>query len=298
MTKYIELKGGLGNQLFQYFAGQYIARECKEDLVYFLPDDRIHKIHNESTILDLELPTCTQTYFKEAEAKYLLNQRIIEWVSRKSEMSRRVLNRCTTTFISGVVGYDHSLQSHLSSRRFKGYFQTFRYVTDVELKIGKSIFLKSPSSQFQIYLNDIREKSPIVMHIRGGDYNSLSKSMGLLGTDYYKKAFLLATAELIDAPIWVFSDDIKSAMRIINELDVKIDRLILPDSGLSAAETLILMAKGQTKIIANSTFSWWAAFIGDQLQTVIAPNPWNRANEIPEYLIPPPWKTVDSAWQD
>jgi hypothetical protein len=298
MTKYIELKGGLGNQLFQYFAGQYIARECKDDLVYFLPDDRIHRIHSESTILDLELPSITQTYFKGAETKYPFNERIIEWISRKSDLSRQMLNRCTTTFIAGVVGYDLSLHDHLSSRRFKGYFQTFRYVNDIEFNISQSIHLKSPSLQFQIYSNEIREKSPIVMHVRGGDYNSLSKSMGLLGADYYKKALLMATAELVDAPIWVFSDDSNSMMRIVKDLDVKIDKLILPDSGLSAAETLILMAKGQTKIIANSTFSWWAAFIGDQMQTVIAPNPWSRNAEIPKYLIPSQWKTVDSAWQD
>jgi hypothetical protein len=296
MTKYVELKGGLGNQLFQYFAGQYIAKECKDDLVYFLPDIRIHRVHSESSVLDLELPTYSPTYFKEAETKSPFNERLLEWVGRNSELARRILNRCTRTFISGMVGYDVSLQDHFSSRRFKGYFQTFRYVNELKFNMGESIFLKFPSLQFQKYLNDIQETKPTVMHVRGGDYNLLSNSMGLLGSDYYKEAISLARVGLVDPPIWVFSDDFESVKRLMNELDVKIDRLILPDSGLTAAETLILMAKGQSKIIANSTFSWWAAFIGDQTEIVIAPNPWSRANKIPDYLIPPHWKTVDSAW--
>ena len=298
MTRYIELKGGLGNQLFQYFAGQYIAKECRDEIVYLLPDVRIHRTHRASSVLDLELPTCTPTTFKETETKYPFNERLLEWVGRNSEIARRILNRCTTTFQSGTVGYDASLQSNLTSRRFKGYFQTFRYVSELKFDVGESILLKFPSLQFQKYLSDIQTTKPIVVHVRGGDYNLLSNSMGLLSSDYYREAISLARLELVDAPIWIFSDDFQSVEGLMSELGIKIDKIILPDSGLTAAETLILMAKGQTKIIANSTFSWWAAFIGNQTELVIVPNPWNRTNKVPDYLIPPHWKTIDSAWQN
>jgi hypothetical protein len=297
MTKYIELKGGLGNQLFQYFAGQFIAKECREDLVYILPDSRIHRIHKDSSVLDLELPTCVSISYEQANTRFPNKTRAVDWAGRKSEVARRILNQCTSTYMSGTVGYDPSLEKHLSSSHFKGYFQTFRYLSELQLSLGISITLRSPSLQFHKFFTDIEASKPIVIHIRGGDYKLLGNSMGLLGFDYYKNAISLARVDLPDAPIWVFSDDIRSVSGLMDALDIKVQRIILSDSGLTAAETMILISKCQNKIIANSTFSWWAAYIGNQTETVIAPNPWNRTDNLTEHLIPSHWKTVDSAWQ-
>ncbi len=297
MTKYIDLKGGIGNQLFQYFAGQFIAQRSKDEVVYVLPDDRIHRVHKESSILDLDLPTCVPISYVQANSKFPIKERTIDWTIRKSDVARKILNQSTATYTSGTVGYDANLTNHLSSQHFKGYFQTFRYLNELQLQGDFMISPKSPSLLFQHYLTEIQWTNPNVIHVRGGDYKSLSNSVGLLGVQYYKEAITHATADKPTAPIWVFSDDLLFARRMLEQLNLEVDRIVLPNSGLTAAETLILISKCKSKVIANSTFSWWAAYLGTQTELVVAPNPWNRTSKVTNDLIPSNWKTVDPAWK-
>lgn len=293
----MELKGGIGNQLFQYFAGQFIAYQCNEDLICTLPDNRIHKVHKDSSVQDLELPTFVSMSYEQPRVRFHNLERGIDWAARKSEVSRRIFNRYSRVYQSGTVGYDPSLEKFLSAKRFKGYFQTFKYLNDLNFPPGTPIFPRLPSYEFQEYLRQIQKIKPNVIHVRGGDYHSLSKSMGILGVGFYRKALSLAQNIQPDSPTWIFSDDVQLVKKLLNELELKIQKTILPDSGLTAAETLVLISNCNIKIIANSTFSWWAAYLGNQTEKVIAPKPWNRFDNSVDNLIPSHWITVDSDWQ-
>jgi len=298
MTKFIELKGGLGNQLFQYFAGQIIAKETSETVVFGLPDKRLHKIHHASTILDLDLPAIVDTEFLSSNRGSSPWRRGRQWLNRNSEISRKFFNRFSDTYASGTVGFDSNLQKFKESSFFEGYFQTYRYVAAFQEQTELSLSLKQPSQQYSLYLDRIIERQPIVIHIRRGDYKPLKKTVGMLGIEYYKNALRVLEKKNPEAPVWLFTDDLEGAEHVAGGLNSEFDQIVSPHSGLNAAETMLLMSESPSIVIANSTFSWWAAYLGSDTREVIAPSPWYRANSIKDELIPLNWKLTPSAWEN
>lgn len=298
MTKFFELKGGLGNQLFQYFAGQVIARQTSESVVYWLPDESLHKIHQSSTILDLELPTIVDTEFSLANRGTSPWRRGRSWASRNSRISRNLFNRYSDTYISGTTGFDSNLEKHIKSSFFEGYFQTYRYVTDFREQTEFFLRPKTPSKQYSSYLDGIIEQQPIVVHIRRGDYKPLKKTIGMLGIEYYRNCLSILAKRNPRVPVWLFTDDFLGAEHVIQGLGIEFDKIVSRDSELSAAETLLLMSKGPRIVIANSTFSWWAAYLGENGTEIFAPSPWYRVNSIKEDLIPSNWNLINSVWED
>lgn len=298
MTKFFELKGGLGNQLFQYFAGQIIGRETSDNIVFSLPDNGLHKVHYASSILDLELPKLVETDFVETDRSGSTWRRGRRWLSRNSEFSRNLFNRYSDTYISGTIGFDSNLLKFSKSEFFEGYFQTYRYVAAFQEKSEILLRPKRPSSPYGLQLERIRKEQPIVFHVRRGDYKPLKNSIGILGSGYYKNAMKTLSEKNSGVPVWLFTDDLPGAKDVIQNLDIEFDQIVSTDSELSAAETMLLMSEGSSIVIANSTFSWWAAYLGSSSREVIAPLPWYRTNTIKEELIPLNWMSIDSVWEN
>ncbi len=298
MTKYFELKGGLGNQLFQYFAGQMIGKETSESVVFGLPDNHVHKIHYASSILDLELPEIVDTDFVVTNGSTSLSRRGRRWLSRNSKISRDLFNRYSDTYISGTVGFDADLTKFSNLSFFEGYFQTYRYVTAFRELSEILLRPKRTSSQYGLHLDRIRETQPTMVHIRRGDYKLHRNTIGILGTNYYKNALRTVGENNPRVPVWLFTDDLVGAQGVIRSLDFEFDQIVSTDSELSAAETMLLMSEGSSIIIANSTFSWWSAYLGRESCEVIAPFPWYRTNSIEAGLIPSNWNLINSVWEN
>jgi hypothetical protein len=106
-------------------------------------------------------------------------------------------------------------------------------------------------------------------------------------------------AELdLGGEVWVFSDDPASAASTLRFLEGSRVRWISDYSDrLSPEEELILMTFGKAHIIANSTFSWWGAFLSESSMQVIAPEEWFESREEPLDLIPPNWTRIKSYWE-
>jgi hypothetical protein len=298
MTKYFELKGGLGNQLFQYFAGQIVGMETSEEVVFGLPNMSRHRIHSSSTILDLDLPSIVNTEFIENNESVSSLIRGRQWLSRNSDICRQILNHYSKTYVSGTIGFDSDLFKFSRASFFEGYFQTYRYVSIFEEQSKLLISLKNPSPQYISYLSRMREKQPIVVHIRRGDYVSLKNSIGVIGANYYANAIRFFKTENPNVPVWLFTDDLVGAESVIRGLDTQFDEIVSAQSDLRAAETMLLMSQGSSIVIANSTFSWWAAYLGNYNSDVIAPLPWYRTNTIKSELIPLKWQLAESVWEN
>jgi hypothetical protein len=98
--------------------------------------------------------------------------------------------------------------------------------------------------------------------------------------------------------LFIFSDEINTA-RIEYKRYFPKDAIWVDENGaLSHLETLFVMSFGSAFVIANSTFSWWSAFLSESPDVVIAPQKWYRNKIDPEDLIPPNWKREDSQWAD
>jgi hypothetical protein len=194
--------------------------------------------------------------------------------------------------ISRGVGFDGGLPKILDSGYLIGYFQTFRYLQDPLVKqLLMTLRPKELSCEFIKIDSQMRLSKNIVIHIRLGDYRNEWK-IGMLSPEYYRHALRSALKEMPEATLWLFSDEPNEAINLL-DLEVR-SRIRLIVEELSTAETFELMRNGDFYIIANSTFSWWAASLSRRpLTRVIAPQPWFVGQDSPIELIPKSWSSLD-----
>jgi hypothetical protein len=129
----------------------------------------------------------------------------------------------------------------------------------------------------------------LMVHVRRGDY--AQQQFGLLADPYYEHALKRLREHGLTGPVWVFSDEperipvgLRSGARFVT-------------SPVSAHEDLVLMSHGGGNVIANSTFSWWGAWMNPAHVPVVYPDLWFQSGPRIEGLIPPWWIPEAAAWE-
>jgi hypothetical protein len=267
----IRLVGGLGNQMFQYAAGRAVAYRTnmplKLDIKYFekykLRSYQLGCFNiNEDFASDKEI-----SYFKKPAKKQVI-----------SYMIHIIMNRCKRIEVikQKIFGYNPYISKIKSSAYLDGYWQSEKYFSDVADIIRNEFTLKNrPNDENLKLLEKIKDFDSVSMHIRRGDYVSdpkTNETHGFIGLDYYNKAIGFISSRIDKPYIIVFSDDIYWARRnFTTSLPVY---FISNDNG-NDCEQLWLMSKCKHHIIANSSFSWWGAWLsGNDSKIVIAPEKW------------------------
>jgi hypothetical protein len=143
------------------------------------------------------------------------------------------------------------------------------------------------------------ELPTISVHIRRGDYMNSLDSFGVLSSKYYNSAieFTLENSSTSFSRVLVFSDDIAVAKQLFSELNISLPVQFAESPENYPEETLMLMSQSDAIIISNSTFSWWAAQLGNKSKFVVCPSKWFRGMLDPEDLIPPEWHQRESQWE-
>jgi hypothetical protein len=182
--------------------------------------------------------------------------------------------------------------------KMRGYYQTFEYAATVMSNPNfEKLELATSSEWYQRAAIAANNERPIMVHLRRGDYSRPeNRDFGILHAEYF-----IAGVERIrralgatNNPIWVFSDDIKSAEdELMHAFPSAI--FIDPPSSANPAESLVLMSLGVGNVISNSTFSWWAAMLNPNA-IVVAPSRWFKNMAEPESLIPQTWLREESKW--
>lgn len=193
--------------------------------------------------------------------------------------------------VSDDLGFVDNPRS-IYSRYHIGYFQTYRYLADLNLiKQLRNLEPKSVGPELSVLIQESKNEKPLILHVRLTDY-LLNPSFGTLGPDYYERAIKIAKKDFDFGIIWLFSDDIsmaKSKLQFLEEENVR----FISEVDNSPAATLEAMRLGHNYIIANSTFSWWSALLSrDSTAGVIAPEPWFTSMKDPNDLIPPTWLRI------
>jgi hypothetical protein len=171
----------------------------------------------------------------------------------------------------------------------RGYFQSWRTVQAAyDLGAPRHLYLRESSTWLSEALGEAQSTRPIAVHVRRGDY-AASDSFGVLSRGYYELALRTLRTRGVDGPIWVFSDDPEAAGKAVPDWS----RTMTSPSG--PQEELILMSNAAAVVTANSSFSWWAAWLSGS-HHVVAPATWFKSAEEPEGLIPPWWTRIASTW--
>ena len=178
-----------------------------------------------------------------------------------------------------------------------GYWQTSSLVEQVDEQLRIDLtFKEAARGKNAEVLERIREsENPVSLHVRRGDYTLAAVGKIALPMEYYHQAISVLREQLGNPTFFVFSDDIRFAE---SNLPRDIRRVFVKhNDALTAHEDLRLMSSCRHHIIANSTFSWWGAWLNPLAdKSVIAPKHWYlTADTYYPKLLPAAWTLVDVA---
>jgi hypothetical protein len=284
----VELAGGLGNQMFQYAIANTLARkadsEMKIDLSYF----ENYEWH----------PYCLDVF--KISAGIANNDDVF----RVKRAPNNMIEKMRKYFLNKQPNNIYAEDSLLFNEKFtkqqkniylKGYFQCAKYFIHNRAQILREFqFSKTPSETNKSIIEDINKFESVSLHIRRGNYiniPSVNKVHGVLNINYYSKAVEYLQKKLGTIKIYVFSDDIEWA-RINLKFNVSTMFVDINDDKTNF-EDMRLMSLCKHNIIANSSFSWWGAWLNQNpRKIVIAPKQWfadSIKNEEAKDIVPDTW---------
>ncbi len=188
--------------------------------------------------------------------------------------------------------YDASYRSMSGDLYFEGYWQSEKYFLDAASSIRTEFTVRhEPNSQNATTLQSIAACESVAVHVRRGDYVQNKKTLafhGVLPVDYYQRAVREIQKYIQHPTYYIFSDDpvwVRANLRFVAPT-VYVNH----NGPKKDYEDLRLMASCKHHIIANSTFSWWGAWLAEHPgQKVIAPIQWFASNQDTHDLIPDRW---------
>lgn len=284
------LKGGLGNQMFQYAAARAIALRNGLNSVT-LDTSWFDKLHDPSS-----------TTKRAFELDFLSNdtvnistgsRSVWEIIPNSIKKLLPIRNRLTETSLS----FDSRVIFAEAPITLDGYFQSEKYFEDFKEIIANDFRVRTealPVSLKELH-TEISTSKSLAIHVRRGDYltNKNANSFhGITGLDYYQNSLAVMQAESRFDRLYVFSDDPEwvLAQEIFQKCEV-----VQPSAGKSIWD-LWLMSAAESFIIANSSYSWWGAWLGQSSKKkVIAPSPWFFQQPSSDVdLVPESWIRVQA----
>jgi hypothetical protein len=200
--------------------------------------------------------------------------------------------RLLTLYVSQGVGHSSHQLTEIKNRLIVGYFQNSKWLNQQNVRIAmKSLSIKKPTSEYLKLLEKIQSEPTTIVHIRLGDYLQ-EPNFGIPNKNYLENALKLIQQNTGENRVWGFSDEPDKARALLWSINER-EMFWLPSNLLNTAETFGLMREGNGYVIANSTFSWWAAALrynpGSQ---VVCPEPWFAGMEEPSGLVPLEWTRI------
>lgn len=276
------LKGGLGNQMFQYAFGQYISYLLKVPL--FL-DKSTYLSGSTNRLFDLDI------YRIPSNVKIVaINELKEDYYSNYKSIKEQQFNY--DPFIAMKL---QRFVKELNNNKFlvliEGYFQSEKYFYSIRETIKKNFkFSIVLNSQLIHLLTKITSTESVMINVRRGDYLEKLDYHGVIDEMYIKKSMAYLNNKLKEPTYFIFSDDLQWCRTHIQ----KANNVIFVDEsyyGYKYSSYLKLMSNCKHFIISNSTFCWWAAWLADNpSKKIIAPKKWFSTDELnADDLIPDTW---------
>jgi len=285
----VKIIGGLGNQMFQYAFGYAISQRNNVKLKLDISGFQLYDLRQ------FDLGTYNINYIlasnKEVKKYKYKSENLLYKVIRKIFQKNTLLSKY---FIkeSGFY-FDTDVFNVGESAYFDGYWQSEKYFKEYRDELLNIFSLKNGiHNKSQKYKEEINNTNSISLHIRRGDYISNEHTNNVHGVctlDYYKHAVLKSKATVKNPYYFIFSDDLEWAKNNFNFIKNK--TFIKLEKDVPDAEEMYLMSQCNHNIIANSSFSWWGAWLNNNPnKIVIAPKKWFNDESInTKDLIPDEW---------
>lgn len=277
---FARLFGGLGNQMFQYAAGQALATRLGTELALDFRTIDNNGTRRLTKVFDLQVTTAPA--LPPAKHEGFLPYAFWRAFGRNPKFHRE-----------RGLGVNPGFARWGDGSYLHGYWQSEKYFPDIADQIRKSFRpVLPPSPQNAAIAEHIAATTSVSLHVRRGDYVALG-THGVCSEDYYNAALDHITPKLGKTPtVFVFSDDPQWAH---DNLPLPFEKIVVDINGPETDyEDLRLMSLCNHNIIANSSFSWWGAWLNDNPHKIVtAPATWFGAKGMhnPD-ILPKGWLAI------
>ena len=285
----VQLNGGLGNQMFQYAVGRNLSyslnTELKLDISQF-PRDKLREY-------SLSIFNIKQIFASPRDMNRI--KRPLAWKVKhpvKTLISAVNLDPPIMHVKEREFNFDHGIQVLPNDIFLEGYWQSEKYFKNIEPLIREEFTLKPVLG---LNLRDLSEKiryrNSVSIHIRRGDYiiNPVTnETHGICSADYYQRA-IKKIAQSVNNPYFVFFSD--DPVWVKENMIIEYPWCCASHNNSKDYEDMFLMSLCKHHIIANSSFSWWGAWLcTNPKKIIIAPAKWFNKPNIPiDDIIPESW---------
>ena len=299
------INGGLGNRLFQYATALAISLKLNRKLLLDIAwyrnirslDDQSDP--NATTIRDFLLNNFNIQ-------SRVINKIHLNWIkrlefrSKNSKFYKLLLDGPLNNFSYTTINQNNysleSIQKH-PHVYLTGYWQNNDIIEEYKNLISNELILKYPLSENnQDHLKSINAKNSVAIHVRRGDYISKSKSREVhasCSNNYYDDSIECIQKKMNELHYFIFSDDMTW---IKNNLTINTNITFIDNEG-PPYEHLYLMSQCKHQITANSTFSWWAAWLNNNPdKIIITPEYWYNDKHLNDTVIriPNEWIRINN----
>ena len=255
----ILVSGGLGNQMFIYALYYAMKREgCKVQLDSSLYNFvRMHNGYELSDLFETDVPYMTSNFLYISWLRFILKTGL--FLKRDRLM------------------YDDKIFSSNASYLW-GYWQCDKYFDKYRIELLEVFNFKKITSQNQEIAHRMQVENSVSLHIRRGDYMNLSMYQGICTEEYYAKAVNCIKQNVTTPHFYIFSNDMQWSTKFAESLNI--DHTIVDHNiGADSYQDMYLMSQCKHNIIANSSFSWWGAYLNANFnKIVVAPKGWDNTD--------------------
>lgn len=296
--KIVNIIGGLGNQMFQYAFALKLKTLFEEDVYIDIQHFnasifKSFKSHNLHNGYELDRLFYGKT-LKEAKpgkiwrvSHYIPNY----WISRA--IRKYFPSRKSEVIEKLKFQYDPTILEIKGSKYYEGYWQSPLYFDDIRSLVVEEFRFPKMDEVNQNIANNMNSSNSVSLHVRRGDYINNPGWGGICTLDYYRKAIEIALGEIENPVFYIFSNDIEWCKENLSSfiLDASVI-YINHNKGNESYKDMQLMTFARCCIIANSSFSWWGAWLNNRdNKLIIAPKRWTNTVDKTN-VYPQDWKLI------
>lgn len=290
--KIVNIIGGLGNQMLQYaYAVRLKAMHPDEIVLVDTSHFRGYGIHNGyeiDRIFGQKIPI----------AKWWQVMRVswyLPWY-KPSRLLRRILpHRKTECIENSMRKYDNLYSEWQGDGYFEGYWHYSELQRPYMKEIREAFTFPDFKDEYNLQIAKLMiSTESLSIHVRRGDYVLATNFMGICTPEYYQKAFYEAIKHCPNPEIFIFSDDIDYCEQLFAEFKGKYNiHYISHNKGLDSFRDMQLMTLAKINIVANSTFSWWGAWLNKREgHLTICPSRWMTFTDSMD-MVPEDWIKIE-----
>lgn len=283
----VKITGGLGNQMFQYAFAKATQKKFhinKMQLdIDFYNDKKIHNGFELKKIFSIN-----EKYCKQGSIQKYIDKIFVKYGYFKKKKSIKIFNRFYEVSLGFFPEYE---KFDLENMYLDGYWQSEEYFYDYQNLIKETFkFPAIESVENKRIVDKILHTNSVSIHVRRGDYLSSDRYICLGETNYYQQAIKLITEKIDNPTFFIFSDDIdwcRNNLALSEEYEI-----VDWNKGDKSYVDLQLMSMCKHNVIANSSFSWWGAWLNiNENKIVVSPEHFYKLESgfDDSHLLPKSW---------